>query len=291
MRLGHEPPRGFTLIELLVVVSIVALLVSILLPSLARARRQAKCVQCQSNVRQLMTAMQHHASENRGIYMPFEDASADSLQPLFPKYLSNVRIAVCPSTRNVVKRRIIQGSRGALLPVLPAFDLSEPARDAQDSTGGHSYETHGWFCGPCIYPDGRVIDGVARHEQMARLAGIQPRSYPYGHLLKTQQTVKEPSNAFIVADADVKPIGPGNEHDNYPDPLNNHGVHGVNIGFLDLHVAWVRPDWLGRTYRAGNQGDHFATGNHVITGRPLDPGLVVTEVQRNGRTFTLFSYE
>ena len=61
---------AFTLIELLVVVSILALLISILLPSLSRAREQARAAVCGSNQRQLAIANDLYAADNRHCYCP-----------------------------------------------------------------------------------------------------------------------------------------------------------------------------------------------------------------------------
>ena len=58
--------RGFTLVELLVVVGIIALLVALLMPALAAARRQAQTVQCATNLHSIGHAMQLYANEYKG---------------------------------------------------------------------------------------------------------------------------------------------------------------------------------------------------------------------------------
>ena len=59
---------GFTLIELLVVISIIALLIALLLPALARAKILALQIECASNMRQVGIAMSEYANEYRGKY-------------------------------------------------------------------------------------------------------------------------------------------------------------------------------------------------------------------------------
>lgn len=72
--------KGFTLIELMIVIAIIAILAAILVPNFLRARAQGQWTQCQSNCKNIGTALEMYSTDNAGHY-------PNEMTSLTPNYL------------------------------------------------------------------------------------------------------------------------------------------------------------------------------------------------------------
>jgi len=176
--------RGFTLIELLVVVAIIAILASLLLPTLARAKDKGKTAKCQSNLRQLGTAAFMFEQDNQ--LFPIGWPSADlmtqtptpiwyrQLQPFLGRSETNrgQGVFVCPSSfQKAQAGEGITGTREGgfwgYLAYAQNGQINNGANNVslnscKDPEGTVLYaDTDGWDA--CLYPDGTPGNVCYRH--------------------------------------------------------------------------------------------------------------------------------
>ncbi len=98
-----RPPRGFTLIELLVVIAIIGMLLSIVMPSLKKARQSAHRLICFSNMRQMGMAVSAYRLEHDDRLPPSSCRLENSQQywlNILTRYTQEGLLFRCPSDRN-----------------------------------------------------------------------------------------------------------------------------------------------------------------------------------------------
>ena len=131
---------GFTLIELLVVIAIIALLMSILMPVLSKAKKQTKAVICLSNLHQWALAVSMYTSNNKGHFLAGTDGTTGGwawMEVLRPYYL-NDKLHLCPMASKV-KNNYDYAAGGT-------FHVWNPGT-VEDPLYG-SYGLNGWLANP-----------------------------------------------------------------------------------------------------------------------------------------------
>jgi prepilin-type N-terminal cleavage/methylation domain-containing protein len=113
---------AFTLVELLVVIGIIAILISILLPALTRAKLKAQAVQCASNERQIYLLCMMFAQDNKG-HLPRASWASNTWQPGGgTEYIENINCWGQGNANGVDGRGNVDVEHGALWRYLPGIE-------------------------------------------------------------------------------------------------------------------------------------------------------------------------
>ena len=189
--------RKFTLLELMVVIAIIGILITMLVPSLSKARKEAEKAACKSNHKQLAVCMVIY-SEDNDFFAPYNASLTGNgprvswLKRMYPAYMENHLVSHCPSANkppdwyntsnllwtNIAANQQIVGTNnanvngGAGHPQAASFSSVKTPTETSlvlDGYGGHLAHTNYYFADSPGYLYGAGNQYIARHNEKANV--------------------------------------------------------------------------------------------------------------------------